>query len=537
MRRLRFYIIILLAFIWFLILLPYFLVQTSFGAKIVSQQLSKLSPYSISIGGIHHSFSNFYELVFDDVVVSDEKQEIVNLSNLVIGFDKDNLWQLNHFNYISIIDGVINDSNINHYNISANNLRFFNATIQIPINQGRETLLLKEVKGRIKPFTSSGKDNYQFDLTSQQVLFNETLIDSVLIQGFVRDGITTVTNLGGNVGGGFFVSKLKILADESLDIDQLRVSNIHFQVTDDEYLNKLSDVLPDLTIRHFSLFGSSLQFPSFSMENSDLEVNNVSYDKQQQWHFNESSLVFNADIVKWHDESFNSVLIKLKTNEEEVQIEKAIATWNKGNVNLTGTWRENQLQLEQLTLVDVDYQLPEKLDRVLLPDVFSLIKIDQLTVLPSLFISTRTDYPFLFINFEVSGSDITIVKNRKLGLYSGTLFFKAERGSVNEVNIKYPDLVVKFDSNNHPLLNFSTLISDGGMVEALATLDPSQTEFLSLRFNAYNITSSLLHDWKLVKQPPMAINYTADLHGSISPFALSGRVTIDNNNFIVTPQY
>ena len=65
MRRLKLFIIILSTIVCFLIFLPYFFLQTSFGAKLASQQLSKLSSYTISIDNMHHSFANLYELSFD----------------------------------------------------------------------------------------------------------------------------------------------------------------------------------------------------------------------------------------------------------------------------------------------------------------------------------------------------------------------------------------------------------------------------------------------------------------------------------------
>lgn len=534
MRRLRFYIIILLTVVWFLIILPYFIVQTSFGAKIVSQQLSKLSSYSISIGSIHHSFSHFSELIFDDLVISDNKQEIAKIKKLVIGIDKNNLWQLKHFNYITVIDGVINDTKFNHHDISADTLKLIDTTVNISINDGQDKLSFQQINGGIKPFALSGKDKYQFDLTSQQVLFNQLVMKSVLIQGFHRDGIISVTNLGGSVNNGFFVSKLKILPDESFDIEQLKVNNIHIESTNDDYINQLSTALPKLNIRQFSMFESSIRFPSLSFEKGNIEATNLSYDKQ--WHFNDGVFVFNADAVVCYDELFSSILINLKSNDQEIKIEKAIATWNKGNVNVTGSWQNNQLRLNQLILAGVDYQLPEQFKQPILPDVFSKIEIEQLSILPSILINTNSDYPFVFANFEVSGSNITVAQDKKLGLYSGTLFFKAERGSVNSIDINYPDLVVKFDPDNRAILDFSTLIKTGGMVESAATINPSQTEFSSLKVNAYNVTSLLLEEWKLVKQPPKALNFTADLHGDISPFSLSGTISSDGNDFVVETQ-
>ena len=112
MRRLRFSLIILFSIFWLLIVVGYFLLQTNFGAKIVSQQLSKLGAYSITIGKINHSFANFYELSVDNLLVKKDQQEVANIGKLIIGFDKQNLWQLHHFNYINLIDATLDGSQI-----------------------------------------------------------------------------------------------------------------------------------------------------------------------------------------------------------------------------------------------------------------------------------------------------------------------------------------------------------------------------------------------------------------------------------------
>jgi hypothetical protein len=531
MRQLRFYIIISLSFVWFFLLLSYFVLQTSFGAKIVSYQLSKLSSYTISIDSIHHSFSNFYELVFDNVVVSDNKQEIVTAPKLVVGLDKSDLWQLRHFNYVTVINGTINNTQSKHYAFSTNTLKFVNSTVNILANNEKDKLSFLKINGGIQPFFSSGVDKYQFDFSSQETLVNDVPIKSLLIQGFYRDGITTITNLGGNINEGFFVSKLKIQADNILDIEQLKLHNIHFQSTDDDFFDRYSHVLPKLTIKQLSIQESSILLPSFLMEKGNIEATNLRYDGQ--WHFEQGSFIFTAEELVWHNELFSSVLAQLLFQDQEVTIQKVLAKWSKGSINFSGKWTDNTLHLEQLTLADIFYEIPENLEQTLLPKIFRNIKLDKLTVFQSLIIRKQSDFPFSLYNFQASGKDITLAKAQKLGIFSGTVFFKSEKASLNRIDIRYPDLVLKFDSNNHPSLIFSSL-ANGGIIESRVTVDLSQNEPLSLQFDAYGVTSSLLENWKLIKQPPNAMNYSANLHGKLQPFNFSGKFSTNGNDYIIS---
>jgi hypothetical protein len=543
MRRLRFYIIILLSIIWFFVLLSYFVIQTSFGAKIVSQQLSKYSCYTISIGSVHHSFSNFYELVFDNVVVKNDRQEIVNVPTIVVGLDKTHLWQLTHFNYVIVINGTINhadnDGQFSHYDFSTNTLKLVDSTVNISVNSGQDKLSFTQLNGGVKPFSLSavslsGEDKYQFDFSSQVVLVNQVPIKSMLIQGFHRDGVTTVTNLGGNIDNGFFVSKLKILANNHLNIDKIQLHNINFQSTDKDFWNRYSHIVPNMAIKQLSIFESSIQLPNFLIEKGNIEATNLSYD--DKWHFDQSTFVFNADHVVWHDEEFASVLAQLSSNDQEVTIKKVLAKWNKGSMNFAGKWKDSTLHLDQLTLSDINYQLPEKLEFSALPSIFKSIKVDKLTALQSLIIRKYSDFPFTLYNFQVSGTDVVLAKDHKLGFFAGTTFFKSEKGSFNRIDASYLDLILKFDAENHASLIFSTLVS-GGMIESNAHVDLSQNEPLSLQFNAYGVTSSLLENWKLVKQPPKAMNYSVNLQGKLLPFSFSGVFSSDGNNYIIKHEH
>lgn len=532
MRRIRFYIIMFLFIVWSLILLTYFLVQTAFGAKIISEQLSKLSSYTISIGHVHHSPLNVYEFVLDDVIVSDNQQQIANISKLVIGLDKNDLWQLNHFNYVTVIDGTLNETKLENYNFSANFLKFINSTATISVNDGADKIKFQQANGGIKPFSLSNTEKYQFEFTLNKFQFNEFDINSVVIEGFHRDGVTTITNLGGNIENGFFISKLKILADKSWDIEQLKLNNIHYESHINNFWEAYATYLPTFTVHQLSIFESSLQLPSLLVEKGNLEAKNIYFNKEG--YFDQSAVTFSADNVVWYDNLFSSVLLQLKLDENNIEIQKAIATWNKGNINFKGSWHNDVLKLDQLTLAGVIYQLPKPFEHFNLPEIFSRIEIGKLSVLPSMILNVDPNYPFTFTNCEGTGSNITIVKGKNLGLESGKLSFMAERGSVNSVEINHPDLVIDYDSDNHNSFNFNGLVNNG-VLEIKANLNSTQTEFSSFVLKASNISSQLLTDLKLVKDVPEVTNYTAELYGKFAPFSLIGAIIFNNTNFGIKP--
>jgi hypothetical protein len=533
MRRLRSCFILVFSTFCLLIVVSYFALQTSYGAKILSQQLSKLGPYSISIGKINHSLANFYELSVDDVLIINDKQEVTKIGKLVIGFDKKNLWQLHHFNYIKVIDGEFNSAEITSFDFSANMLKFYNSAINFSLNDGQDTLSLARVYGRIKPFDLAGKNPYQFDLTLHQALFNQISINKILVQGYYRDGVTSVTNLGGNVDNGFFVSKLKVLADGRLDIEQLILNNMHFQTNDDSCLSKYVSKLPKFALQELSILDSDIQLPNLMIAKGNAKITNLSYDNQ--WNLNKTSFVFNANSVAWFDQLYSSVLLQLSFKDNEVNIQKAVAGWDNGTVHLAGSWKNSALHLNKLLLAGVNYELSDDSKQPLLPSIFNRVDVEQLTILQSMLTSIKSDYPFNIVNFDASGTNISLVENNKFGLYSGSLFLKAEDASVNQVGVRYPNLSVNVDAQHRTLLNFNALV-DGGVIESTATIDPLQSEFESLHIVSQGVTSKLLNRWKLVQNPPESLNYRADLYGKISPYRLSGTFLTNNNDYSIYSQ-
>lgn len=535
MRTIRLLLITFLTIVWILILLAYFAVQTNYGAKFISQQLSKLSSYSISIGKVNHSLANFYEISVEDLTIKDENQHVTKIAKLIIGFDKNDLWQLKHFNYIVVVNGELDGSKIEQASISANVLKLVDSTVNVSLNDGKDSLTFRQINGGIKPFNVSDQQSYQFELSSQQVSFNHFLVDKVLLQGFQREGTIYITNLGGNINDGFFVSKLKILADKSLDVEQLKLNNIHVQSKDNQYFAQYLDKLPKTTFRQLSMLNSSIQLPDYTIEKGNIETTNIIYDKQ--WQFNQSALVFNADNIVWNEKPFSSVLLQLMLkNEHNVVIEKAIGIWNQGRLSLNGDWKDNNLHIDKLLVTEIDFKLPKKIEQIVLPESLKQIDIDRLSILKGGIINTNPDYPFNFVDFQASGSKLRLVENRKLGLFNGQLFVKANNGTVNKIGMIYPDFSVKFNEQHQALLAFTALVN-GGMLESNAIVNPSLDKLESLHLKAYGVSSIFLEKWKLVKQLPNASHYTLDLHGEIAPYSLSGTFFANGNRYNIEPQH
>lgn len=532
MRRLRSCLILLFSIIWLLIVVSYFALQTNYGAKILSQQLSKLGTYTISIGKINHSLVNFYELSIDNLLVINDKQEVTKIGKLTIGFDKKNLWQLHHFNYINVIDGEFNGVDIT--NFSANVLKFYNSTINFSFNDEQDSLSLKGVDGRIKPFDLSSKEPYQFDFTSQKASFNQIPINKILLQGYYRDGVTAITNLGGNMDNGFFVSKLKVLADGSLDIAQLRLNNIRFQPDDYTELNKYLPKFPKFRLEELLILDSNIQLPNLIIAKGNFEITNISYDNQ--WNLNETSFIFNADNVVWFDQIYSSLLLQLSFKDNEIDIKKAVARWHNGDVHLDGSWKNNSLHLNKLLLTGISYELSDEAKQPLLPDIFNRVDVNQLIILQSMLTSIKSDYPFNIANFDVSGKNVSLVEDNKFGLYSGSLFLKANNASVNKVSIKYPSVSVDIDLQHRTLLSFNALVN-GGIIDSTAIINPLHSEFESFHLISKGTTSELLNRWKLVQNPPESLNYRADLRGKIAPFSLSGIFSTGGNDYSIHPQH
>ncbi|WP_392561602.1 hypothetical protein RHO12_10780 [Orbus sturtevantii] len=534
LKKIRLVLLILIAIIWFVTILPYFLVQTDFGTKYINHLLSSYSDkYSINVGHIAHSITNPYEVTLENVTIQDKTQLTTNLSvkKVVIGLKLAHLFNTLSFEYLLLEDGYVTISPTEQ-SISADFLQLKNISLHYKNPNDDSEISFSNIYGGIKPWSEeviTHRIDSQFNFTIQKANYNNIDIKSIVIQGSQKNNILYLTNLGGNINSGFFTANANILADNSLLINQLKIDKLFFQSKDDlSQLNKKLINLPKIDMRHLSVIDSSINLANFSLEKANLDIKNIIYD--HAWQLQQSTLFFNAQSMIFGEQLIDQPLLQWQNDDNQIIIEPALGLWNKGNIKLSANWQNDELTIENIIASGIHYQLPvdwwQKLADLNLPHSMpNQILIKQLTLMPSLIIDTNPAFSFQFTGFEAFGNNIAINSAQDTLQVDGTILVKADSGTLNTIELHKPDLSLNFTPTNTNM-SFSTLINQG-ILEGTASL-VSTKQLESLELNSHSIDSQTLALWYLIDNPIKINNFDLKLHGSLEPLSLNGTLqTID----------
>lgn len=537
LKRLRLLLLVLIAISWFVFILPYLLVQTQWGAHYAGQIISNYnSQYTISFERVTHSITKPYELILENLKIQDKVQSTTYLTTkrLVIGLLKNDLLQINSFDYLSLEDGEIEILPSNAI-LNAQFLQLKNISVHYLDPKQDIEITLSNIYGGTKPWSTqllSDRLDTQFNFTIQRAIYNQFKSESVFVQGIQKNKYLRLSNLGGNINQGFFTANLVILPNNQIDIAQLKLNNIQFQSTVN--VSKIHDLmsgLPNTTVQLLSIINSSVSLPNLTIEKGNLEAKNIHYDNQ--WQLDKSDLSFNAQSIVWQDELIEQPLLQWHHTDDKIILEQAIALWNKGNIKLAGNWQNGILTIDNIIAGGIRYQLPvqwyQALDTQLLPDILpNHIVIKQFMLMPSLLIDTDPQFPFQLSSFEAFGNDIKInISQHHLNI-DGSILLKADNATFNTVELNKPDLSVTLTDKNY-LLTFSTLI-DQGILEGQAHLFTTQ-QLKSLTLNAHTVNSQVLALWHLINNPVTTNKFTVELHGLLIPLSLNGVLKTNGNSY------
>ncbi|RKS84495.1 hypothetical protein DES39_2053 [Orbus hercynius] len=537
LKRLQLIILIIISILWFVVILPYLLVQTQLGSSYISQLLSFYDKhYSITIGHFSHNINKPYELILENVIIQDKSHSKTYLSadKMIVGLERGNLLQIHSFDYL-IVENAQLQLTTPITDINVNILQLKNVSLSYQNDEHTTNITLNKISGSIMPWSSNFGDeniNSKFNLTIQNAIYNGLKMQSILIQGSTPNNTIVLNTFGGEIGQGFFTVNGTIEADKTLNIKQLNTNNIAIQSI--QGIQGLTADLPPTKIGQLSIINSSLQTPAISIEKGNIEARNIRYN--QGWQLQDSDLAFNSESLVWHDELIEQPLLQWHHNDDGIVIDQAMAMWQQGNIQLTGHWQTDQLNIDSLIASGIRYILPstwyaELTSLTLTHTLPANITIKQLMLMPSLLIDTNPKLPFQFSVLQGFANNIEIDSSKDNWYVNGTLYLKADSATLNGVEIDKPDLSFALTAGK-ATLTFSTLL-DQGVFEGSAEMT-SPTQLNALTINGHFVDSQILQRWYLITNPIQTNKYLLELHGNLEPLSLNGSFKTDEQIYTIT---
>ena len=543
MRWLTKLIIALLLLFLLAVIFTYAGLQTRWGASYASHFLSKFTDFDIDVGIMGHEFSNAGEFVFQDVKIASRNQDMtLDAKQIVVDVNWRNLFSGTAIRRFVITQGNLaatTSKTSTPIPLSANILQFENSNIQL--NQAENRLQVSGFTGGITPWqpTTNHPFGYgDFRFTTKQLDINELPLKNVAITGKLQENLTEFTDASGYLNNGYITGSGKALADGSITINSLAMDKVGWQNSIPfDSLREAIESQRTISLKNVALTNVDLQGKDWAISGLNTEIDHINWVRGS-WSSPESHINFTVNQLVIKDQQVDTLIGDLNIQGDNLNIEKLSGYYYKGVFSLNGVWQRNDqtLTLNDAKLAGILYTLPENWLQFFSqpsPNWLSGLTIKQFTLSQSLLMNIDSRFPFELTALSGNVENVSLIKQKQWGIWSGKASFNADSGTVNQVMIRRPYMDLR-QSGQASAAASLTASTDKGVVKVglLVKQSPKKVPFL-LRASGTNVDLSVLNQWGWQGFPPQVIgDFDTSLQGDLLAPSLAKSV---NGELVATP--
>ncbi|OTA19138.1 hypothetical protein Xbed_02695 [Xenorhabdus beddingii] len=481
----------------------YVVIQTHWGAKQLSQWISKQGHYQISIASISHSWLQPATLTLKHADISD-KQSPFSLSadTINLDFKWPHLLTLQNLHRLTLQEGtLILSGNPFHPLLQADILQLNQMNVQL--NTPNANIQGENITGGIAPWNPAvgnplGNGKYQFSATALRL--NGIPVEDVVMQGRYQDRTLTIDSFGATFLRGAISGDGQRRPDGSWKWNNILISDIRWQspLTMDSLQEKLSH-LPAIYVKDLNITNAKLQGSNWSVDYLDSTIKNLGL-VNGRWDAEEGLVDFNAMNMMFNNAQFSDILGKLRFSGDIFTIANLTTHYQKGLFNIQSQWdrKNRQLTIKDSSVTGLLYTLPsEWLNDVKkpAPEWISGLKLNNITLNNTLLIDTNPRFPFQLTTLSGHIDTMDILKNGEWGLWNGQAYLQAAGGTFNKIEITRPYLQLHATDNKITLDKLDAFTSDGLLkLTGTAEKHTAQTPF-NLNFKGMNTDLNILPQW------------------------------------------
>ncbi|HEM6893729.1 TPA: AsmA family protein [Providencia stuartii] len=543
MRWLTKLIIALLLLFLLAVIFTYAGLQTRWGASYASHFLSKFTDFDIDVGIMGHEFSNAGEFVFQDVKIASRNQDMtLDAKQIVVDVNWRNLFSGTAIRRFVITQGNLaatTSETSTPIPLSANILQFENSNIQL--NQAENRLQVSGFTGGITPWqpTTNHPFGYgDFRFTTKQLDINELPLKNVAITGKLQENLTEFTDASGYLNNGYITGSGKALADGFITINSLAMDKVGWQNSIPfDSLREAIESQRTISLKNVALTNVDLQGKDWAISGLNTEIDHINWVRGS-WSSPKSHINFTVNQLVIKDQQVDTLIGDLNIQGDNLNIEKLSGYYYKGVFSLNGVWQRNDqtLTLNDAKLAGILYTLPENWLQFFSqpsPNWLSGLTIKQFTLSQSLLMNIDSRFPFELTALSGNVENVSLIKQKQWGIWSGKASFNADSGTVNQVMIRRPYMDLR-QSGQASAAASLTASTDKGVVKVglLVKQSPKKVPFL-LRASGTNVDLSVLNQWGWQGFPPQVIgDFDTSLQGDLLAPSLAKSV---NGELVATP--
>lgn len=496
-------IIWLLIALLLVILAFYFLLQTRWGARHVSQWVSDSTPYHVTFDAMDHRFSSPSHILLKNVTFGRDGKPATLVAKAVdIGLSSRQITDPLHVDTILLQDGTLNLSPSNApLPFAADRLQLNNMALNSP-ETGWE-LSAQRVSGGVMPWAPVAGNvlgtKAQIQMSSGSLSLNGIPATNALIEGTLDNGEVTLTTVGADMARGSLTGNARRNSDGSWVVDNLRLNEIRMQ-SDKSLLDFLAPLttVPSLQIGRLDITDARLQGPDWAVTDLDLNLRNLTLS-QGGWQSDDGKISMNASEFIYGSLHLLDPILNAEFSPQGIALRQFTSRWEGGMVRSSGNWLRagNALVLDDAVFAGLEYTLPENWKTLWmeqLPPWLQSVTLKKFGASRNLVIDIDPDFPWQITALDGYGANLQLAKNRQWGVWGGSATLNGAAATFNRIDVRRPSMTLNADASNVNITELSAF-TEKGILEATATVAQQPQRQTRVTLNGRGVPLNVLQQW------------------------------------------
>ena len=496
-------IIWLLIALLLVILAFYFLLQTRWGARHVSQWLSDSTPYHVTFDAMDHRFSSPSHILLKNVTFGRDGKPATLVAKAVdIGLSSRQITDPLHVDTILLQDGTLNLSPSNApLPFAADRLQLSNMALNSP--ETGWDLSAQRVSGGVMPWAPVAGNvlgtKAQIQMSVGSLSLNGIPATNALIEGTLDNGEVTLTTVGADMARGSLTGNARRNSDGSWVVDNLRLNEIRMQ-SDKPLLDFLAPLttVPSLQIGRLDITDARLQGPDWAVTDLDLNLRNLTLS-QGGWQSDDGKISMNASEFIYGSLHLLDPILNAEFSPQGIALRQFTSRWEGGMVRSSGNWLRagNALVLDDAVVAGLEYTLPENWKTLWmeqLPPWLQSVTLKKFGASRNLVIDINPDFPWQITALDGYGANLQLAKNRQWGVWGGSATLNGAAATFNRIDVRRPSMTLNADASNVNITELSAF-TEKGILEATATVAQQPQRHTRVTLNGRGVPLNVLQQW------------------------------------------
>ncbi|HEB4872348.1 TPA: AsmA family protein [Kluyvera ascorbata F0526] len=496
-------IIWLLIALLLVILAFYFLLQTRWGARHVSQWLNDSTPYHVTFDAMDHRFSSPSHILLKNVTFGRDGKPATLVAKAVdIGLSSRQITDPLHVDTILLQDGTLNLSPSNApLPFAADRLQLSNMALNSP--ETGWDLSAQRVSGGVMPWAPVAGNvlgtKAQIQMSAGSLSLNGIPATNALIEGTLDNGEVTLTTVGADMARGSLTGNARRNSDGSWVVDNLRLNEIRMQ-SDKSLLDFLAPLttVPSLQIGRLDITDARLQGPDWAVTDLDLNLRNLTLS-QGGWQSDDGKTSMNASEFIYGSLHLLDPILNAEFSPQGIALRQFTSRWEGGMVRSSGNWLRagNALVLDDAVVAGLEYTLPENWKTLWmeqLPPWLQSVTLKKFGASRNLVIDINPDFPWQITALDGYGTNLQLAKNRQWGVWGGSATLNGAAATFNRIDVRRPSMTLNADASNVNITELSAF-TEKGILEATATVAQQPQRQTRVTLNGRGVPLNVLQQW------------------------------------------